>query len=95
MSSADDNLLLCLLANQRNAAATFGEDSLQYQSIHSTVCEHLLSMQKAGRKTKSSEARKTQPSVSPSSPHQVIVVEDTARSSSSFGSLAFRPKAKG
>ncbi|TKA78073.1 hypothetical protein B0A49_03529, partial [Cryomyces minteri] len=37
-----------LLTNLHNAAATFGPDSAAYQSVYSTVREHLLSLQDSG-----------------------------------------------
>ncbi|KAK8219299.1 hypothetical protein M8818_001033 [Zalaria obscura] len=56
--SANDEVLLSLFINLRNAAATFGSDSAQYQTIQGTVYEHLRSMQDAGQKTNVTDAKR-------------------------------------
>ncbi|GAB7361617.1 hypothetical protein MBLNU230_g1669t1 [Neophaeotheca triangularis] len=47
----DDEILLMLLANLRNAEATFGASSPSYTSIRNTMLEHLRAMQARGAKT--------------------------------------------
>lgn len=74
----DDELLAILLANLRNAAATFGEGSPHCESIRTTVEEHLRNMKARGAATNITETR------SASKPEE--------QPSMSFGNLAFRPK---
>lgn len=45
--------------NLRNAAATFGTESKQYQAIHHTVYCHLHQMQASGQKTNITAAKAT------------------------------------
>ncbi|KAH9845026.1 hypothetical protein Tdes44962_MAKER06948 [Teratosphaeria destructans] len=56
-ASVDDELLAVLLVNLRNAAATFGEGTAPYESIKTTVQEHVRSMQAQGRKTNLTQLR--------------------------------------
>ncbi|KAK4494186.1 hypothetical protein PRZ48_014484 [Zasmidium cellare] len=53
----DDELLLILLRNLRNAAATFGEGTPPYEGIRTTVEDHLQSMKKKGLSTNLTAAR--------------------------------------
>lgn len=46
--------------NLRNAAATFGTQSKQYQAIHDTVYAHLHQMQASGQKTDITGAKASQ-----------------------------------
>lgn len=48
---SDNELLLMLFANLRNAEATFGPGSVPVSSIRKTMLEHLQSMQAKGAKT--------------------------------------------
>jgi len=52
-----------LFMNLRNAAATFGTQSKQYQSIHETVYGHLRQMQTSGQKTDLTGAKEEQKEV--------------------------------
>lgn len=60
MPSSDNDLLLALFVNLRNAAATFGTDSQQYQTIHDMVYGHLRQMQLSGQKTDLTGTRQAQ-----------------------------------
>lgn len=49
-----------LFVNLRNAAASFGTESIQYQRIHKTVYDHLRQMQSSGLKTDLTGAKEAQ-----------------------------------
>lgn len=73
-----------LLANLRNAAATFGEGSPHCESIRTTVEEHLRNMKARGAATNITETRNvTHGTAAPKTDEQLNV---------SFGNLALRPK---
>lgn len=59
MPTSDNDLLLALFVNLRNAAASFGTESEQYQSIHGMVYGHLRKMQLEGQKTDLTGARES------------------------------------
>ncbi|KAK3677851.1 hypothetical protein LTR78_001946 [Recurvomyces mirabilis] len=78
----DDELLSMLLVNLRNAAATFGEGTPPYESIRTTIEDHIRSMRATGSSTNISGARKA---------HEEAHAA-TTELSASFANLAFRPK---
>ncbi|WPH04581.1 Hypothetical protein R9X50_00747300 [Acrodontium crateriforme] len=62
--TADDELLVILLTNLRNAAATFGEGSPPHETIKTIIEEHLQAMKRRGAKTNIASMSKPQPSMS-------------------------------
>ncbi|KAK3052037.1 hypothetical protein LTR09_006991 [Extremus antarcticus] len=78
----DDELLAILLVNLRNAEATFGQGTPPYETIQTTVKEHLESMKARVILTNLTGVRRqSQPSAAPEKP-----------ASTTFANLAFRPK---
>jgi len=73
-----------LLANLRNAAATFGEGSPHCESIRTTVEQHLRNMKARGAATNITETRSASSSNETTGPEEQPTV--------SFGNLAFRPR---
>lgn len=73
-----------LLVNLRNAAATFGEGSPPYETVRTTVEDHLQAMKAKGSSTNITAARTTQ--------SKAPLDAGSGQTSTMFGTLAFRPK---
>ncbi|KAK3068459.1 hypothetical protein LTR53_013932 [Teratosphaeriaceae sp. CCFEE 6253] len=81
-ASPDDELLAILLTNLRNAKQSFGEGTPPYESIRTTIEEHVNSLKAAGLSTNLTGARKDDSQ----SPNQLT------NTTLSFSNLAIRPK---
>ncbi|KAK4574492.1 hypothetical protein LTR86_001333 [Recurvomyces mirabilis] len=81
-ATSDDELLSMLLVNLRNAAATFGEGTPPYESIRTTIEDHVRSMKATGSSTNISGVRKAREEANAA----------TTELSAPFANLAFRPK---
>ncbi|KAK5115605.1 hypothetical protein LTR85_009776 [Meristemomyces frigidus] len=89
--SPDDELLSILLANLRNAAATFGEGTPPYESIRTTIEDHLQAMKNQGSQTNLTGLRKRgNPSSQPTDPN--TEGERGMQHANAFQNLAYRPK---
>ncbi|KAK5134087.1 hypothetical protein LTR08_006977 [Meristemomyces frigidus] len=87
----EDELLSILLVNLRNAADTFGEGTPPYESIRTTVNEHLQNMKLKGAKTNLTGVRSFQEK-SEQSANSKTRAQQPEQPPIVFQSLPYRPK---
>ncbi|TKA41902.1 hypothetical protein B0A54_06583 [Friedmanniomyces endolithicus] len=91
-TSPDDDLLAILLTNLRCAASTFGEGTPPYESIRTTIEDHMTSMKAAARTTRLTAPRGDEVGVESTSAR--TQESDPKSTTMHFSNLVFRPKAQ-
>ncbi|KAF7186503.1 hypothetical protein HII31_12205 [Pseudocercospora fuligena] len=88
----DDELLLILLRNLRNATHTFGEGTPPTESIRTTIEDHLQDMKRRGVNTNLAKARASGSQSGKDTSKDTKKPEDYAQLVDIFANLAIRPK---
>ncbi|KXS93581.1 hypothetical protein AC579_3324 [Pseudocercospora musae] len=88
----DDELLLILLRNLRNATHTFGEGTPPTESIRTTIEDHLQDMKRRGVTTNLAKARASGSQSAHDTSNVIQKPDDYAQLVNIFANMAIRPK---